>query len=232
MVKYDLKAILAKEAIMQVPATGVIGLGTGSTTNAFITALGKYAREHHLSYQVTASSYASEQLAIHSGLNLLKQNVPSQLNLVVDGADFLLEEKRLLIKGEGGALLREKILKQAAKNYLILITEDKLKRPSTLHVPLEILPFSLPFLLKKLDQFGTCKLRKNLSGSPLLSDNGNWLVDLFLPAQEQPSWYSLYHQLNSLAGVLETGLFPIEPAQPTTILVIDSARIVHKKIFQ
>ncbi|WP_108624090.1 ribose 5-phosphate isomerase A [Candidatus Similichlamydia epinepheli] len=226
---YDLKAILAKKAIECLPREGVLGLGTGTTTEAFIEALGAHLRTTEQSYQVTASSYASEQLAIRLGLDVLKKDIPNQLAMTIDGADCISEAEGVLLKGMGGALLREKILKQAAASYLVLVTEEKWNLSFPISISLEILPFGFQFVEHNTASIGKCNLRKNEAGSPITSDNGNWLADLFL--QEKPNWKTLHHKLKLIPGILETGIFLLNPSQPTHVLTIDSKCKINKKTF-
>ena len=185
-----------------------VGLGTGSTAAPFITLLGQRVREAGLRIEATATSRASEELARQVGLPLLEPRRGLRFDLTVDGADELDAQLRL-IKGGGGALLREKVI-ATASDYLLIVA-DSTKAVSQLGrfpLPLEVVPFALPWVLDAVaDLGGTPVLRMDKQNplEPTRSDQGNLLVDCHFQAIADPA--ALAAQLIVIPGMVEHGLF-------------------------
>ena len=138
-------------------------------------------------------------------LNLLDLNSVERIDITVDGADEVDNNKNLL-KGGGGALTREKIVAHYSKRYLIVITEEKLvvNLGSRMPIPIEVLPFSYVQIIRELDQMGlSCQLRKNFT-----TDNGNYIIDC-KPNQKvlKGSLQDLNKAIKLIPGVVETGIF-------------------------
>jgi ribose 5-phosphate isomerase A len=186
----------------------VLGLGTGSTAAHFIVLLGEAVRSGQLQIQATATSRASEALAHEVGIPLLEPRRGLRFDLTVDGADELDGQLRL-IKGGGGALLREKILATASAYLLIIADSSKLVRQlGHFHLPLEVVPFALPWVLDTVEALGGAPvLRTNPHNpsEPVHSDQGNLLVDCHFSNIPEPD--HLAEQLQTIPGVVEHGLF-------------------------
>lgn len=184
----------------------LVGLGTGRTASHFIHALA--ARVHEgLQVVSVATSLRSFSLAQQLGIPVREMADIATLDLVVDGADEV-STQRELIKGGGGALLREKILAHCCQKFLILIDETKcVEKLGAFGLPLEIVPFGYAATLKTISSLGhEVTLRRNAEGNPLVNDNGHYAADLRFPATlEDPA--ALHRQLLTLPGVIETGLF-------------------------
>jgi ribose 5-phosphate isomerase A len=183
-----------------------VGLGTGSTTAYFIAAL--IERVHAgLVLAVLPSSHASERMALAGRLPLLDPIETQHLDLYVDGADAVDPEGRL-IKGGGGALLREKIT--AAMSRLFIVVVDASKHVASLEglrLPVEILPFGTAATLGHLKERGCDpQLRHTKPGVPFLTDNGNWICDVLLPAGGKQA-ERFAQSLLEVPGVLAHGLF-------------------------
>lgn len=200
----EMKSAAARAALAHLPAGGVIGLGTGSTTRFFIEAVGELVRGGR-SFSCVPTSRASRTLAERCGIPLLDDAGPWQLELCVDGADEVTPTLDL-IKGGGGAHTREKIVNQAAKRNVIIVDESKLvaRLGETRPVPLEILPFGLNTTLAALAALGEPRVRL-VEGAPLMSDSGNFIVDLTTSPIDDPA--KLDSTLRGLPGIVETGLF-------------------------
>jgi ribose 5-phosphate isomerase A len=184
----------------------LVGLGTGSTSAYFIAALSQRCRDG-LKIQAVASSPTSHQLALNGGIPLVDPNRLTWLDMTVDGADAVDPQKRM-IKGGGGALLREKILAAMSKEMVVII--DNTKLVPTLGgcpLPVEILPFAYKATIHHIEALGyKGVIRTKTDGSYLLTDNNNYIFDIFfdgvLNAPE-----ALENSLVAIPGVVETGLF-------------------------
>ncbi len=184
----------------------LVGLGTGSTAAFFIEALGKRCQEG-LRIAAIATSQQSNRQAQQLGIPLIDPNTITMLDLIVDGADEIDHHKNM-IKGGGGALLREKLLAQASHEMVVIIDETKLVDHLGDHpLPVEIASFVYCNTLQRLKAQGyQGVLRLNREKDPFVTDNGNYIFDIQYstpildPQKEQ-------ERLKSITGVLETGLF-------------------------
>jgi len=200
------KEAVGKAAAELVSQGMVVGLGTGSTANCFITALGERCRAG-LRIQAVCTSKASEKFAIQNGIPVLPLDEAPELNLCIDGADEIDSSKRM-IKGGGGALLREKIVAYASKEMIVIVDEHKVVDAlGKFPLPVEIVPFGATVTLRHLNQLGLVgSLRKNKAGHTLLTDNGNYIVDIPL-AYPVKKASELERSINKIPGVVETGFF-------------------------
>lgn len=180
----------------------LVGLGTGSTTAYFIEALGKKCREG-LRLSAVATSKASAELAVSLGIPLCEVTTPLAIDITVDGADEI-DPAWNMIKGGGGALLREKLIAKASSKLVILADPSKLVDKLGKHpLPVEIVPFLYRNTIKALSEMG---YKGKLRPGPYLTDNGNYIFDIqFSGPIIDPQ---LEHKkIKSLSGVVETGLF-------------------------
>lgn len=187
-----------------------LGLGTGRAAAHFLRALGERVRAG-LSVIGVPTSEATRRLAGELGIPLTTLDEAPDLDLVVDGADEV-DGQRRLIKGGGGALLREKIVWSAARRALVVV--EAAKRVETLGafpLPIEVIPFGLPVTLRAIERLagrlgltGALTLRRNQSGI-VATDSGNHIVDASFGRIPDPD--TLAAQLNLIPGVVENGLF-------------------------
>lgn len=200
----EMKQQAARAALRHLPASGVLGLGTGSTTRFFIEAVGELVRGGR-SYTGVPTSVDSRKLAELCGIPLLTDDGPWSIDVCVDGADEV-SPSLDLVKGGGGAHTREKVVSNAAKRNIIIVDESKLvtRLGQTRKVPLEVLSFGYATTLVALRAFGVPELRLR-GGAPLRSDAGNFIVDLATGELEDPA--SLDRALHALPGIVGTGLF-------------------------
>jgi ribose 5-phosphate isomerase A len=200
----DLKRKAAHAALDLLPESGVLGLGTGSTTRWFIEAVGDLVRSGR-QFVAVPTSRASRKLAAQLGIPLLDDDGPWQIELCVDGADEV-SAALDLIKGGGGAHTREKIVNHAAKRNVIIVDESKLstRLGEKRKVPVEVLPFGAKTTEASLARFGVPQLREQ-DGTPYQTDSGNLIYDLGIEPLADAS--ELDRQLHMLPGVVETGLF-------------------------
>ena len=184
-----------------------IGLGTGSTVKYFIEKLIERNRTEHLHLQVIASSQESFRLAQAGNLPFADPQTLTSLDLTVDGADEIDPQKRM-IKGGGGALLREKMLASISRELVIIIDESKLVSQLGVHkLPIEVIPFACHALLHHIQKLGfLAEFRKEKSGSYYITDNGNYIIDIRFK-QPLPNPESTHALLKEIPGVIETGFF-------------------------
>lgn len=175
-----------------------VGLGTGSTVAFFIASLAT----RKLKIKAVATSFRSAELAKKLGISVLDE--AETLDIAVDGADEI-DKLGQMIKGGGGALLREKIVASMTKQMIIIIDEKKyVDKLGAFPLPVEISTFCYKATLQHLAEFSP-RLRKSKDGKPFLTDNGNYIADLHLKSIENPELINA--KLQSITGVLETGLF-------------------------
>ncbi|MBI5272713.1 MAG: ribose-5-phosphate isomerase RpiA [Chlamydiia bacterium] len=184
----------------------IVGLGTGTTTAYFIQALlGRMGKG--LNIQTVASSRHSADQARKGGLTVLDINEAPRIDLTVDGADEIDPQKRM-IKGGGGAHVREKILASSSTEMVVIVDETKLV-PQLGHVklPVEILFYGSSATQSKIDALGyKGAWRMDPSGTLFLSENGNLIYDIHFPfPPKHPE--QLHLQMIQIPGVVDTGFF-------------------------
>lgn len=180
-----------------------VGLGTGSTVSYLIEELGKRC-DAGLSIIAAASSSKTKEQAEACGIPLADPSSIPLLDITIDGADEIDPQFRL-IKGGGGALLREKIVASNSRTLIIIADETKwVKKLGAFPLSLEVTPFGLPWTLRKLKEKG---YHPTLRGEPpFVTDNQNYIVDLhFKNLIEDPEKEDLI--LRSIPGIVETGFF-------------------------
>ena len=195
----DLKKLAAEAALKYVEEDSVVGVGTGSTTNYFIEAL---ATIKHKIEGAVASSIATEMKLKKLGIPVVELNSVSQISVYIDGADEAIE-MGYLIKGGGGAMTREKIVANVAKQFICIIDESKLvNRLGAEHpIPIEIIPMARSFVGRELVKLGANPAyRENFT-----TDNGNIIIDAFDFTINEP--LTLESTLNNLPGVVGNGIF-------------------------
>lgn len=200
----EAKQRAARAALDLLPDSGVLGLGTGSTTRFFIEGVGELVRAGR-KFTGVPTSQQSRALATHCGIPLCDDAGPWQIDLCVDGADEV-SDTLDLIKGAGAAHTREKIVNFAAKKNLIIVDASKLSKQlgEKRAIPVEVLVFGHLTTLRALERFGKPVLRLR-DGAPVLTDSGNYIYDLGVAPLSDPR--SLDSALRQVPGVVETGLF-------------------------
>lgn len=194
-------------AVHHVQSGMLIGLGTGSTVAFFLHALGQRCREQHLQITAVPSSRGTQAIAEREGIPLIASQDVAFLDLTVDGADEI-DPNYQMIKGGGGALLREKILASSSREMIVIVDQAKrVQRLGQHPLPIEIAAFAATATMNKLERLGfSGVLRRDASGECYISDNGNWIVDLDIAQQDQ-DLRAMDRAIRSVPGVLETGFF-------------------------
>jgi len=204
----EAKRKVALEAVKHVKDNFIVGLGSGSTAAYVIQEIGEKIRHEGLRILGVPTSHQAMMVAVHYGVPLTTLDEHPEPDLAIDGADQV-DRGLNLIKGGGGALMREKIVASAAKQFVVVADEKKLvERLGTNHpVPVEVLPFALPTVVAKVRELGGKPVLREGKGKvgPVVTDNGNFVVDVdFGPID---ALKELDLQLKSIPGVIETGLF-------------------------
>ena len=196
-------AALGAAALAQVKPDTVVGLGTGQAATAFIHALGKAVKEG-LRVTGVPTSDASADLARKLGIPLIDE--PVTLDVAVDGADEV-DPLLDLVKGFGGALVREKIVAAAARRFIVLVGEEKLVKVLGVRgrLPVEVVPFAVPFVTRRLSELGYPPVLRPKDGKPWVTDNGNLILDATVKSLPDPA--KLDRTLLDIPGVVGTGLF-------------------------
>jgi ribose 5-phosphate isomerase A len=210
------KRAAAEAAAELLPDEGVIGLGTGSTARFFIERVGALVAAGRRLVGVPTSQ-ASRELAERAGIPLLPDEGPWRVAVCVDGADEV-DESLCLIKGGGGALLREKIVNGASAKNIIVVDRPKLspRLGTRWPVPVEVTIFGHRAVAERLAAFGRPVLRER-EGAPFVTDGGHYIYDLHCSVIDDPG--ALERSLDAVAGVVETGLFV---GRATTLLIADA----------
>ena len=187
----------------------VIGLGSGSTVAYAVKELARLRRDRKMEFSVVSTSYQMEHMANSHGLRTISLNEIVNVDYAIDGADQVQEGSLNLIKGGGGALLREKVVDSAARCLVVVVDQSKMVKTlgGRQSVPLEVLPFAYKSVQAEITKMGgRAKLRENMGKvGPVISDNGNFLVDADFGHIKNPA--KLDRRLKNIPGILETGLF-------------------------
>ena len=207
----DQKKAAAEEALKFVEDGMKLGLGTGSTAEFFVEALGKKVADG-LKVGCVATSSATHRQAESLDIPMIELNDNPILDLTVDGADELDQNLRL-IKGGGGALLREKIVAASSKNMIVIADESKkVDVLGKFPLPVEIVKFgarATAIMVGTIGEWagvqGKIDLRKDDAENPFITDNGNYIIDCHFG--EIPDAEKLIAGLTSIPGVVEHGLF-------------------------
>jgi ribose 5-phosphate isomerase A len=199
---------LAGEAAVTLIEDGmVVGLGTGTTAIQMIYALGQRIQEGLRIAGAVATSRASEDLARNLGIPIGDLNTYPVLDIDIDGADEI-DEQLQLIKGGGGALLREKIVASSTRRFIVIgdVTKRVAQLGRNTPLPVEAIPFAVTPVTKHLEALGaTVRLRRS-GDSMFLTENCNIILDCFF-ANGIADPTGLNARIHSIVGVVETGLF-------------------------
>ena len=188
-----------------------LGLGTGSTARPFVEMLGERVRAG-LSVVAVPTSEATRQQAEQCGIKLTTLDETPELDLTIDGADEIAPDLTL-IKGGGGALLREKIVASASARMVVIADESKcVPLLGKFPLPIEVVPFGVKATRHAVEQAanavgaaGPVRLRRDKDGHAFVTDDGHWILDASLGRIVDPK--GLGDRLAAIAGVVEHGLF-------------------------
>lgn len=204
MIEDTYKRMAAEAAAREVQSGDVVGLGTGSTVYYTIKFLGELLRDEGLGITGIPTSKATEQIARESGIPLATFEEYPELDVAIDGADEV-DANLNLIKGGGGAHVREKIVASAAKKFIVVVDEGKVVRELTWPVPVEILPFSLGLVIDRVVNLGGTPLLRLLESNYFITDNNNYIIDADFGTITDPK--NLEKELNKIPGTIGNGIF-------------------------
>lgn len=194
---------LAKDAVKRARGAKVVGLGSGSTAAYIVRELATLSDKELVEFIPTSLQIKIE--AEKSGLRLADEGRIPYIDIVFDGADQI-DSKGNMIKGGGGALLREKILISSAKQVVIVADATKFVQSFSRSVPIEVHPMARSAVTKKLSEIGGRPVLRVLDkGYPFVTENGNIILDTTFPSIPDPKKKEI--ELKNMAGVLEVGLF-------------------------
>ena len=218
MNQLEMKKLAAQAALEYVKADTIVGVGSGSTVNCFIEALG--AIKDKIQGAVAASK-ASEELLRKQGIEVFNANDVSSLDIYVDGADEINPQK-MMIKGGGAALTREKIVAALAKKFICIVDSSKQVDVlgSTFPLPVEVIPMARSQVSRKLAALG---------GAPeyregVVTDNGNVILDVHNFSILNP--VEMEKELNNVAGVVTNGIFALRGADVVIVGTPEGAKII------
>lgn len=202
-----MKEIVAQEIAKRVTTGDVIGVGTGTTVDAALAAIGARVARENLRISVVPTSYQSAWRCQELGLTVLYGGYNGYLSWGFDGADQVTKD-RWAIKGKGGALLQEKILAKRCKRFVIIVDESKVVAHlgSGCPIPVEVVPEARVLVEDSLRALGATEITIRAGSGkhgPTITERGNILIDALFPKISN----SLERDIKSLVGVVESGLF-------------------------
>lgn len=202
----DAKEVAARAALGYVQDGMKLGLGTGSTAAHFLRLLGERIEAERLQVVGVPTSERSRAMAVEAGIPLCDLAEVNALDLGVDGADEA-DPDLNVIKGGGGALVREKLVAAACKQFIIVCDSSKLKAQlGAFPVPVAVLPFAWQTTQRRLEAFGSeVILRTAETGVPYITDDGLYILDIHFG--QLPNAPETACALKSVIGVVEVGLF-------------------------
>lgn len=205
----DAISALSKDALKFVKNNSVLGLGSGRAATTFVKELGKYIKEKNLTIKAVPTSLQIKLVAEQSGIHIIGADQINKIDAVFDGADQIDSQKNL-IKGGGGALLRENILISSAKRVIIMADSTKFVKYFNRTIPVEVHPFARSTVKKFIEKLGgKPDLRTIDRGYPFITENGNIVYDCDFGTIKAPK--PLSQKIKQIPGVIEVGIFTRKP---------------------
>ncbi len=213
----------AEAAVEYVKDGMIVGLGTGSTTEFAVKKLGERVRDG-LAIRGIPTSDVTKVQAEEEGVPLIDFSETMYIDLTIDGADEI-DVNLNMIKGGGAALLREKIVASASKEEIIIVSHEKfVKQLGSFPLPVEVIPFGWQVIFNQLETLGGSPDLRLKQGQPLLTDQGNYIIDCRFRQIIDAS--QLEQRLNMIPGVVENGLFT---GLCTRMIMAEGEKIVVKE---
>lgn len=198
------KKLAAAEAVKLVRDGQVVGLGTGSSAGYALRELGRMVKEG-LRIKGVPTSLRTQEMAISLGIPLADIGEVNSIDITIDGADEF-TESLALIKGGGGALLREKIVALLTREQVIIAdSSKKVEKLGKFLLPVEVIPFASHYVLGQLKRTGGAGKIRMSGETPYLTDQGNYIIDADFGLIDDPE--ALSYTLNQVEGVAGHGLF-------------------------
>ncbi|REH92784.1 ribose 5-phosphate isomerase A [Staphylococcus felis] len=203
----QLKMLTLDDAVAHIKDGMTLGIGTGSTIELLVPEIAKLISEKGYRLKGVCTSERTEYQAKSLNIPIVHINDVTHIDLAIDGADEI-DPQLNLIKGGGGALFREKVIDEFAETFIVLADQTKLVDylGQTFKLPVEVDRFNWYQVAQKIEQrFQTSVQRRMVEDTPLITDNGNYILDCGLTVHINP--YEAHEFLIHLTGVLETGYF-------------------------
>ncbi|RNJ78512.1 MAG: ribose 5-phosphate isomerase A [Nitrosopumilus sp. B06] len=200
---------LAGHALGNVRDYSIVGLGSGRAAAILVRALGRLLKQNDYHVVAIPTSLQIKQAAEESDIPLVEADQVDHIDVMFDGADQINSEK-FVIKGGGGALLRENILFGLAKKVIVMADRTKFVKNFTSSVPVEIHPLARVSAAARLEKLGSSiKLRTLARGYPFITENGNIILDCDFGVITTPM--PLTRKIKQIPGVIESGIFSKKP---------------------
>jgi ribose 5-phosphate isomerase A len=198
------KKLAAKEAVKLIRQGQVVGLGTGSTAYFAILEIADMVR-NGLQIKAIPTSVRSRELAGKLNIPLIDIHAVDSIDITIDGADEFTRELNL-IKGGGGALLREKVVAAMTREQVIIAdSAKKVDKLGKFHLPVEVIPFAASYVMNRLKDLNGVGTIRQKDGSSFLTDQGNFIIDTDFGIIDEPA--KLAEKLDAVVGLVEHGLF-------------------------
>ena len=218
------KHAAATAALEHIEAGMSVGLGTGSTAEILVRLLADRMKGGLTLTAAVPTSERTEALGRALGLPIAPLDVAPMLDVCIDGADEV-DPQLNLIKGGGGALLREKIVASASKKRVIMVDGSKVVPVlGPFGLPVEVIPFAVPVVSRAIEQLGGRPTLRVRDGQPFMTDENNRILDCDFGGIDAPS--TLAARLNAIPGVVEHGLF----CDMTEVVLIGRGGAVDKRV--
>ena len=196
---------LSSDALKLIKNNYVLGLGSGRAATTIVRSIGPYLKKNKIKIKAIPTSLQIKIEAEKAGIPIIEADQIEHIDLVFDGADQI-DENKNMIKGGGGALLREKILINTAKKVVIIADESKFVKKLNRSIPVEVHPFARNIATKQIKKYGgKPNLRIIERGYPFVTENGNIVLDCDFGNILKPK--ELATKLIEIPGVIEVGLF-------------------------
>jgi len=205
----DAISALSTNALKFVKDGYIVGLGSGRASTTLVKSLGKLIKLKQYNIKGIPTSLQIKLIAEKAGIPLVEADQVDYIDVVFDGADQI-DSQKFMIKGGGGALLRENILFSLAKKIVIMADKTKFVKNFTRTVPIEIYPLARNSVTKSIKKLGgKAQLRSLDRGYPFFTENGNIILDCDFGTIKNPK--VLTQKIKQTTGVLESGIFLRKP---------------------
>ncbi len=205
----DAISALSTDALKFVKNDNILGLGSGRAATAFVKSLSAYLKKKDIRIRAVPTSLQIKLIAEQGGIHLIEADQVEKIDIVFDGADQI-DHQKYMIKGGGGALLRENILINAAKKVVIMADKTKFVKYFNRVVPVEVHPLARNTVTKSIKKLGGMPIVRTIErGYPFITENGNVILDCNFGIIKKPRLLS--QKIKQIAGVMEVGIFTRKP---------------------
>jgi len=200
---------LSSDALKLIKNNQVIGLGSGRAATSLVKSLAKLIKLKNYNIRGIPTSLQIKLVAEKAGIELIESDQVNHIDIVFDGADQI-DSQKYVIKGGGGALLRENILFSLADKVVVMADKTKFVKNFTRTVPIEIHPLARNAIVNSIKKLGgESKIRSLDRGYPFFTENGNIILDCNFGTIKNPK--TLTQKIKQIPGILESGIFLRKP---------------------